>query len=141
MLSCESMHPLRGPFAHLILIMIVAPMIIGGCQSRKPLAISQGMRLAFQLDKLNLMGHSWGAMLAMLYTLRYPSHVQSLIIADPGGASGMDLQQGFGNQKRRLTEGDKIALATLTRTDGFRNRSPAEFFNAVNTFLDKSGGS
>ncbi len=102
----------------------------------------EGMRQGLNLGKLNLFGHSWGATLAMLYTLKYPTHVQSLILADPGGASAEYQRQGIGIQKGRLTEGDRIAIATLVRTDEFKNRTPAvmeEYFRILfrATFYNK----
>jgi proline iminopeptidase len=37
----------------------------------------------FQLQKVNLLGHSWGTILAVEYFLKKPAQVQSLILASP----------------------------------------------------------
>ena len=102
----------------------------------------EGVRASFNLDKVNLLGHSWGAMLAMLYAMKYPGHVHSLILADCSGASAEYLRQGNGIQKGRLTESERLVIATLTQMDTFKNRTPEtmeEYFRILfrATFFDK----
>lgn len=43
-------------------------------------------------QKVILLGHSWGAMLATGYTGRYPNAVQGLIVAEPGGLKWNDVE-------------------------------------------------
>ena len=45
----------------------------------------------FRLDKAVLLGHSWGAVLALEYTLRHPTRVSHLILMNPAPASVADL--------------------------------------------------
>jgi len=40
------------------------------------------LRKQFGLDRLNIIGHSWGGLLAMYYSVQYPSHVNRLILVD-----------------------------------------------------------
>lgn len=40
------------------------------------------LRKAFEIDKLNIIGHSWGGLLAMYYTVEYPENVSCLILVD-----------------------------------------------------------
>jgi len=42
----------------------------------------EGLRKEFGLDKLNIIGHSWGGLLAMYYTVEYPDNVKRLILVD-----------------------------------------------------------
>ncbi|KAM4706057.1 1-acylglycerol-3-phosphate O-acyltransferase ABHD5 isoform 2-T2 [Rhinophrynus dorsalis] len=42
-------------------------------------------RMALGLDKIILLGHSFGAFLATAYSLKYPSQVKSLILVEPWG--------------------------------------------------------
>jgi proline iminopeptidase len=42
------------------------------------------LRKHLHLQKLNLTGHSWGAILATAYTAKYPQHVNSVILIGPG---------------------------------------------------------
>jgi proline iminopeptidase len=44
----------------------------------------------FRLEVPALLGHSWGALLALEYALRYPAHVSHLILMNPAPASASD---------------------------------------------------
>ena len=49
------------------------------------------VRLHFQLQSVALLGHSWGAVLALEYALRHPERVSHLILMNPAPASRSDL--------------------------------------------------
>src|SRR4051812_3936836 len=49
------------------------------------------VRQHFGLKAPALLGHSWGAVLALEYALRYPTRVSRLIIMNPAPASASDL--------------------------------------------------
>jgi proline iminopeptidase len=51
------------------------------------------VREHFKLDSVVLMGHSWGTVLALEYTLRYPQRVSGLILMNPAPASTDDYKQ------------------------------------------------
>ena len=40
----------------------------------------EGLRIALHFDKLNVLGHSYGGVVAQGYALKYPSHVNHLIL-------------------------------------------------------------
>jgi proline iminopeptidase len=42
----------------------------------------EGLRVALHLDKLNVLGHSYGGVVAQGYALKYPMHVSHLILAN-----------------------------------------------------------
>ena len=42
----------------------------------------EGIRKVFGLKRLNILGHSWGAKVALLYALRYPANVKSLVLTN-----------------------------------------------------------
>lgn len=42
----------------------------------------EGLRLALHFNKLNVLGHSYGGLVAQGYALKYPSHVKHLILAN-----------------------------------------------------------
>jgi len=50
------------------------------------------VRRHFQIDAPVLLGHSWGAVLALEYALRYPTHVSHLVLMNPAPASARDLK-------------------------------------------------
>lgn len=42
----------------------------------------EGLRVALKLDKINVLGHSYGGLVAQGYALKYPQHVSHLILAN-----------------------------------------------------------
>ncbi len=38
--------------------------------------------VTFGFEKLSLVGHSWGVIVALSYAVKYPSHLDRLILAD-----------------------------------------------------------
>lgn len=44
----------------------------------------EALREHFQLEQMVLMGQSWGALLATMYTAQYPEHVERLLLVAPG---------------------------------------------------------
>ena len=44
----------------------------------------EALRLHLQQDRLLLLGHSWGGMLAMAYAVAHPDHVDRLILIGSG---------------------------------------------------------
>jgi proline iminopeptidase len=49
------------------------------------------VRQHFELESAALLGHSWGAVLALEYALRHPTRVSHLILMNPAPASASDL--------------------------------------------------
>jgi proline iminopeptidase len=49
------------------------------------------VRQHFELQSATLLGHSWGAVLAMEYALRHPTRVSRLILMNPAPASAADV--------------------------------------------------
>jgi len=42
----------------------------------------EALRKEFGVEKLNIIGHSWGGLLAMYYAVKYPNNVKRLILVD-----------------------------------------------------------
>lgn len=55
------------------------------------LADLDAIRKHFHLDKVILLGHSWGTVLALEYALRHPGHVSELVLMNPAPGSTADL--------------------------------------------------
>jgi proline iminopeptidase len=55
------------------------------------LADLERVRRHFKLDAPVVLGHSWGAVLALEYALRHPDRVSHLILMNPAPASAVDL--------------------------------------------------
>ncbi len=43
----------------------------------------EALRVAFGFEKISLMGHSWGAIIALFYAFKYQAHLDKLILVDP----------------------------------------------------------
>src|SRR6202000_916641 len=42
----------------------------------------EGLRIALKLDKITVLGHSYGGVVAQGYAIKYPAHLSHLILAD-----------------------------------------------------------
>lgn len=60
---------------------------------KSELADLDEVREHFHLDKVVLLGHSWGAVLALEYALRHPERVSRLVLMDPAPASAADVNR------------------------------------------------
>lgn len=74
----------------------------------------EGIRRAFDLDGMNLMGHSWGGMLAMFYALEHPDNVKSLMLISSGGARSDFWGDLRANIARNRTPEDSVMLAEFS---------------------------
>jgi len=80
----------------------------------------EGLRKAFDLGKMNLMGHSWGGLLALFYAVRYPEHLKSLILISTAGASSDYLAPFVENIRSSRTEKDAAEMNRLQDAPGFK---------------------
>ncbi|HWL25203.1 MAG TPA: alpha/beta hydrolase [Ureibacillus sp.] len=71
------------------------------------------LRKSMGLEKLNLVGESWGSMLALLYASKYPTHVNKLFLTAAVGATA-EGYLNFGKLlENRLTPEDKELMDQL----------------------------
>jgi proline iminopeptidase len=59
---------------------------------KSDLADLDAVRQHFRLESPSLLGHSWGAVLALEYALRYPTRVSHIVLMNPAPASARDLE-------------------------------------------------
>lgn len=95
----------------------------------------EGIRKAFDLDKMNLLGHSWGGMLAMFYGIKYPQNVNSLMLISTGGARSDFLDDLDYNIDRNRTTGDSLALLNLRASEEYKNNDVATFAKYFKIFF------
>ena len=88
------------------------------------------VRQAFHLDRVVLLGHSWGAVLALEYAVRYPQRLSRMILMNPAPTSTAQYRQA---RKARL---EKLG-SDLNSDEGHRgHRScPAEVRQRIDDFL------
>ncbi|MBM4184551.1 MAG: alpha/beta fold hydrolase [Gemmatimonadetes bacterium] len=84
-----------------------------------------GLRQALGYERVSLLGHSWGALLALEYAARHPEATRALILMNPvePGARFREVQEE--RQRRARTAEDSTELATLTQSEGFAAGDPA----------------
>lgn len=92
----------------------------------------EGLRVALGLQRLSLLGHSWGAMLSMAYAAAHGDRVASLALLDPGGPDAAFFK-GFGERiVARLTAADAAAAGAAQQAnspDGVQRALLPGFFH------------
>jgi proline iminopeptidase len=80
----------------------------------------EGIRRALGFEKINVLGHSYGSMVAQSYAIKYGGNVSHLIVAD-GFFSGKMWQENDDNSNRILAENDPELWDSLmiVRKKGF----------------------
>ena len=94
----------------------------------------EGIRQVFGIHKMNLLGHSWGGLVAMFYAIKYPENLNSLMLVNPSPASAALRSVSFAAMAQRTSREDSIAQADLVQTEGFKRREPstmAKFFRIL----------
>ena len=85
-----------------------------------------GLRAHLGIDELNLVGHSLGADLAVMYAAKRPEHIGSLVALNPGPPFIPDLMEVFQkNMSARFTPQDEEEIQTLEKSPGFADADPA----------------
>jgi proline iminopeptidase len=85
------------------------------------------VRTAFGVKDMNLLGHSWGAFLAMQYAVRYPQNLKSLILVNPAAASNEDQAAYFAEMSVRRTREDSLARAAMMQSSEFHAQHASAF--------------
>jgi proline iminopeptidase len=80
----------------------------------------EGLRRKLRLGRINVLGHSWGGMLALEYACRHPSAVRRLILANTF-VSGKDLNRALRRMRNSATEGQRAILRKHERRGLFRD--------------------
>jgi proline iminopeptidase len=84
----------------------------------------EGLRKALGLEKMNLLGHSWGGLLAMQYAIKYGQHMKSLVLMSSMGATSDCMDPFVKTRIERTTREDSVSMAALQTTPGFAARDP-----------------
>ena len=83
----------------------------------------EGIRKVFKIEKMNLAGQSWGAIISINYLVNYPDNVKKLLLLEPAPGSTayiMDFQKTI---MERLSQKDKGRIVQLSQDPGLRNDS------------------
>ncbi len=84
------------------------------------------LRQQLNLEKINLLGHSWGGLLAMNYAIKYDEHLNHLILSNASAPSVADAQQEGLLVAQKMTKRDQDKLNNLTSSGLLRTEDPSE---------------
>jgi len=82
------------------------------------------VRRHFGIERMNLLGHSWGGILAMHYALRHQDNLRSLILCSTT-ASAAAFGEMRANYELRWTAEDQAALQEIGDSEAFNGGDPA----------------
>lgn len=83
----------------------------------------EAVRKAFGCDDVTILGHSWGAFLAIHYAIVHPEHIGKLILSHPAPASSQDYA-AFAAEYTRHAAAIKDELAAIEASPAFRTGDP-----------------
>lgn len=79
------------------------------------------LRKKLNLEKINVIGHSWGAGLGMFYGIKYPDNLKTLILLAPS-ASFEIFDKYFENIKKNTSPQNHLALKQIEQSESFKNK-------------------
>lgn len=82
----------------------------------------EALRDIWGIDRLDLCGYSWGALLAMLYAVTYPARVHSLALVSPAPAAQSERMLYEANLARRSATPELLAARAELQASGLRSR-------------------
>lgn len=78
------------------------------------------LRQYWKIDKLHIIGHSWGSILALFYAQKYPQNVQKMILTGSIGTEASYYQLFAQNLQKKLTPQDYQTLQSLAANKASR---------------------
>lgn len=87
----------------------------------------EGLRKQLRLGKMTVIGHSWGAGLAMFYGIKYPDNLNKLILLGCGGASTEYFDEYFENIQKNTSAEDALAMKKIEQSQAFKDKKPQAF--------------
>lgn len=84
----------------------------------------EALRCEFGIERLNLVGHSWGGLLAIYYASKYPQNVKRMILIDPAPVNTDLLIQSYENMMSRFSEADWNRLQAIYESETYLAGNP-----------------
>jgi proline iminopeptidase len=86
----------------------------------------ESIRKAFKLDKVNLLGHSWGGLIAMTYAIKYNEHLNKLILSNSIAPNVSEWQMEGQVVGQRATENDFLERQAIMTSGALQSQDPTE---------------
>ena len=91
----------------------------------------EAIRNHLEIEKLSLIGHSWGGILAVSYGKKYPNNLEKLMLISPGPATSAYYDETFNNMQGKRTDEDTKGLIQAMMSKEFEDRDPTIFKKTV----------
>ena len=91
----------------------------------------EAIRKHFGKDKITLVGHSWGSLLALHYGQKYPDNLTQLILISPAPTTSAYYEKMLSNMQQKRKEEDTKELVRLMMSKEFEKRDPETFAKAM----------
>lgn len=82
------------------------------------------IRAFFKIDKMNLMGHSFGGLIAMRYAVKYPDRLQRLMLINPSPQTSYWRDSSFSMMELRDDEKTTKEKKEILASAEFKNSTP-----------------
>lgn len=87
----------------------------------------EAIRTHLKIEKVKLLGHSWGALLALKYGLKYPENLDKLMLVAPAPSNSDYFDQTFANMQAKRKEEDTKELIQNMMSKEFEEREENTF--------------
>jgi proline iminopeptidase len=91
----------------------------------------EALRIAWGLDRLTVVGYSWGGLLALLYALEHPDRLASLALVSPAPCWREARSRFESRFSGRNASPDLVALREALRGSDLRDRDPEAYRRRV----------
>jgi proline iminopeptidase len=116
----------------------------------------ESLRVTFGFEKISLIGHSWGAIIALFYALKHQDHLDKLILVDPVPIAPMFLIEQYQTIRQRVArlspemqqmlitcQGSSSELRSEVRTECLKIDAALRFYDpagalTMDTTIDKN---
>lgn len=91
----------------------------------------EAIRQHLKIEKMNLTGHSWGAILAINYAKQFPNNLNKLILIAPAPANTEYFDQMFRNMQNKRKDEDIKEMVKVMSSKDFDDRKPEAVLQAI----------
>jgi proline iminopeptidase len=84
----------------------------------------EALRLSLGIEKMNLIGQSWGGLIAMNYAVKYPEKLKSLILLESAPASSLYEIVFTNNIMELRSEDERKELEEISKAEEYKNGNP-----------------
>lgn len=89
------------------------------------------VRKEFKLEKLTILGHSWGALLALNYAQKHPERLKRMILIAPAPSNSEYYEKTLARMQIKRSEEDTKELVRLMMSKKFEKRDSETFKKAI----------